>query len=64
MITPEQEKEYLEGGGGRCPFCGSPNIVGDHIEVDGSTAWQEVSCNACEKRWHDVYNLVGAQEIE
>ena len=48
MITQEDVKTYLLCGGGKCPFCGSTEIVvGRQIEVDGMHAWQRISCYDC-----------------
>lgn len=55
------EQEYRELGGGRCPYCHSDNITGDAIEVDGSIAWQPVSCDDCGKDWEENYSLIGYQ---
>lgn len=56
-LSVEQKKDYLSGKSGQCPKCKSLNIVGEHIEVDGQTAWQEVSCSNCEFIWNDIYTL-------
>ena len=44
---------------GHCPYCGSVEIEGDDWEVDGDRTTQEVSCNACGRRWYDLYQLAG-----
>jgi hypothetical protein len=56
MIT---EKEYVDRLGSICPFCGSHDIVGDHVEIDAFGASQEVSCNDCSGVWTDLYSLTG-----
>lgn len=38
-----------------CPVCGSTEIEGYFIEIDGTFAFQECSCNDCESTWLDRY---------
>jgi formate dehydrogenase maturation protein FdhE len=54
-------EEYVAKGGGCCPFCGSGDLTGRFIEVDGRTAAQPVDCNNCEAEWIDMYTLTGYQ---
>jgi hypothetical protein len=57
-LTPEQKQKYIEANNANlCPFCESADISGEHIEVAGKEAWQEVSCNECGEGWRDVYAL-------
>lgn len=58
-VFPISPAAYAAGGGIRCPFCGSRNIRGEHIEVEGGKAYQEVGCDDCDKSWLDEYKLVG-----
>lgn len=62
-LTKKDIKRYLKHPG-RCPYCGSPDITGKSIDVDGSVATQEVGCDAsgCDRSWMDVYSLTGIQE--
>lgn len=55
-LTAKDIKRYLQHAG-MCPFCGSEDIVGDSIEVDGNCTWQEVKCSICDAEWRDVYTL-------
>ena len=55
-------KNYVEGGGVSCPFCGTQNIEGQNLEFDASCIWQKVICGDCGKRWTDTYSLVEAEE--
>lgn len=50
-------EEYVAKGGSLCPFCGSDNIEGYSVEIDGNTAWQDIGCNECDNEWRDVYKL-------
>ena len=57
------EKRYMDAGGGVCPYCFSEDITGEDIDIDGSRARQEVTCNVCDKSWHDFFKLVGASPV-
>jgi hypothetical protein len=50
-------EEYVEEGGARCPFCGSDEVTGDSFTSGGGEASQEMSCDACDAKWEDVYAL-------
>lgn len=56
MLT---DPEYVEIKGSRCPFCGSEDIEGAHMEVEEGGATQEVSCLKCHMAWLDCYALTG-----
>jgi len=56
--VPLSDEQYLKKAA-TCPFCGSDNISGEEISIEGNEAWQEVSCNDCESSWQDIYELVG-----
>lgn len=57
-------EEYVAKGGNCCPNCGSTQLTGGPISVDGIQAIQEVFCNNCGASWADVYDLVGYTEME
>jgi len=62
-LSEGQIKQYAEGGGVKCPHCGSPEIEGmSGFECDAGYIDQEVRCGGCGKAWHDVYRLVGISE--
>jgi transposase-like protein len=43
-----------------CPFCDSANIDADtKMEFDGGQAWRGITCNNCNKKWVEIFNLVG-----
>jgi hypothetical protein len=50
-------KEYFRNG--CCPYCGSENLEGEGVNIDGDTAEQEVGCNDCNRSWYDKYSLIG-----
>ena len=64
-LTRQDVKRYLKNSG-KCPYCGSPDITGKSIDVDGPVATQEVGCDAkdCGRSWTDVYTLTGVMEAE
>jgi len=61
---PMTQKEYVNSGAGACPNCGDEQIEGGSIVVEGSAAWQPVSCLACDARWNDTYEITGYAELE
>jgi transcription elongation factor Elf1 len=59
-LTEKQKADHLKKPH-VCPFCGSPDIEGQSVEVDGSYANQRVSCVACGRRWYDNYSLTSVE---
>ena len=55
----EEADRYVRYGYTRCPICGSDNISGRSVQIDGNDAWQDVSCFECEAEWEDLYQLMG-----
>jgi transposase-like protein len=43
----------------RCPVCGSPDIEGEHVEIENingvQLAFQRCQCAACGAKWTDQY---------
>jgi len=62
MLTEEEKIDYIEGGYSHCPYCGSADIVGGSVEIDGNGAHQDVTCNECNREWSDVYVLIDILE--
>ena len=59
------EANYVRLQGVLCPDCWSSNIEGDgSVEIEGSDAWEAITCNACGARWTDQYTLIGYEELE
>lgn len=54
VITSEK---YVAAGAGMCPFCRSGDISGGPVEIEGTTAWQDVTCNDCQHNWQDIYEM-------
>ena len=40
-----------------CPVCGSTEIEGESVSVEGRKAVQECGCNDCNSKWEDQYQL-------
>lgn len=52
----EVEKNYLENGCSRCPFCGSKDI---HVIPASHEDAKEVLCENCREHWLECYEIVG-----
>jgi Zn ribbon nucleic-acid-binding protein len=61
VLTFKSKTDYVRAGGNHCPYCGSEDITGSHMEVDGRDAWQEVTCTNCGRDWRDVYRLADVE---
>lgn len=59
MSKPLTPAEYVAKLGVVCPFCGSHDIEGGAVEIDGGIAYQPVSCLECDSEWTDTYALTG-----
>ena len=38
-----------------CPYCGSTDLEGGSVTVEGNEAWQDVGCLDCGADWTDVW---------
>jgi hypothetical protein len=54
-MTQTQYLQRRQSGTNPCPVCGSSEIEGDSIEIDGKFAFQECGCSDCESTWLDRY---------
>jgi hypothetical protein len=48
-----------------CPWCGSDDLGGTEVVIEGPNAFQDMSCGECGKAWHDCwerYDLVLHEE--
>ena len=62
MEPADKGDEYIEDEadiylGEECPNCGSRDIEGGPIDVEGTGAVQEMKCLDCGSSWEDVYSL-------
>ena len=62
-IPEPARSAYLAAAGQHCPFCQSRAIAGGSFEVDGGTAWQDVTCRACGRAWQDLYTLTDVEGV-
>ena len=58
-MTVLTEKEYVEVKGTKCPACGSIELEGRSINIEGGSARQGMCCLDCGAFWEDVYKLEG-----
>lgn len=56
-LTAERRNAYIEAGGIYCPFCNSPDIEGEFVEVAAGRATQPLYCLTCQRHWTDHYVL-------
>ena len=63
-LTEKQKAEYLKAGGVCCPYCGSGDICGSHVEIEYACCFQNIRCSTCGKEWTDIYKLVNVEEVE
>ena len=61
-LTEEARQQYVQDGGVHCPYCGSADIEGSSLEVDGGSTIQKIYCLDCDREWTDVYQLTGIIE--
>jgi len=66
-MKTKTSKEYLARSS-RCPFCDSGDITGEGRAYEGDQITQVIEfrcrCNDCDRRWYDIYQLIGYEEIE
>jgi len=49
---------------GKCPICGSEQIDGGFINIEGVEAVQEMTCTECGASWDEVYTFSRRYNIE
>ncbi|WP_419833709.1 hypothetical protein [Endozoicomonas atrinae] len=60
-MNDQQKKQYIQGGGVSCPYCGDGNLeslMGDYNE---SGVYYHVTCEGCHKKWTEVYTLTDVE---
>lgn len=66
--TPDEgrmtEAQYTALRGCRCPSCGSSDVEGGFVNIDGGTASQAVCCGECGAGWSDTYTLMGYADLD
>jgi DNA-directed RNA polymerase subunit RPC12/RpoP len=48
--------------GTKCPNCGSEDITGEDFDYESNT--RPVSCNSCNARWNETFQLTGFTDLE
>ena len=46
-----------------CPFCGYGAVEATKTDAFENMMYQWVRCDKCGTEWHDVYELVGFEEV-
>ena len=47
-----------------CPFCEHKAVEATKLEAFENMVYQWVRCDKCETEWHDIFELVGIEEVE
>jgi len=61
-MKQEDIDKYINHRGLHCPYCNSPEIEGNYVNVDAGFAWQKIKCLNCDKSWINIYKLVNIEE--
>jgi hypothetical protein len=56
-LTEAQKKEYVEDGGGYCPYCKSHSYEGGSLDFEAGGIYQSMHCVECGETWVDAYHL-------
>ena len=64
ILQKMRSKEYIKSGATECPFCYSTNLksTGEY-DVGGTEAFNEVECQACHRKFREIYKIKGIEEI-
>lgn len=62
-LTRVMKKKYMDKAGNGCPYCGSDDLNGSRFNSDSMCAWQDITCQSCNKEWRDVYTLTDIEEV-
>jgi hypothetical protein len=61
-MTEDQKKAYLESTD-KCPYCQSPDIVGEEYTYEGGEVCQTIRCESCCRAWREVFRLAEVEEV-
>jgi hypothetical protein len=64
MLTWEDKRDYVRGGGVRSAYCQSEDLEGGQGEFDAGAAWVTVTCSGCGEAWHEVYHLAAIHPLD
>jgi hypothetical protein len=56
--------EYIEAGGGFCPYCHSDEIEEEDIYYDSGSRDYRIGCLSCSRKWWEHYTLEEIIKIE
>jgi hypothetical protein len=56
--------EYIRTGGTKCPFCGADGdqLDSGSFETDCNYSSREVTCDACDEEWTELYTMTGVTQ--
>lgn len=55
--NPTVAEHYLKHDPAACPACKGRSINGDEVQIDNTTAFQDILCMDCGAAWQDNYSL-------
>lgn len=61
-IKEEERKQYVNEGGGYCPYCKSHQYEGGSLDFECGNIYQTMLCNECGESWVDCYTLSNVLE--
>lgn len=64
MIYPTDEEHVIQAQTEPlCPACGSVELTGSEVYIEGSACYQDCGCSDCGTTWTDVYTLAGYSNL-
>ena len=59
MFTPEQQEDYKNHLGLKCPFCGDDDVSSEmqEMDMDPLNIRIPVVCKTCGKKWDEEWTL-------
>jgi hypothetical protein len=64
MLTWKDKRDYVRGGGVRCPYCQSKDLEAGEAEFDADFAWRTITCTGCGEAWHEVFHLATIHALD
>jgi hypothetical protein len=64
VLTEAAVREYVNDGGGHCPFCGGDRLSSGDADAQEASAWLDVACKDCGVAWRDSFALVGIDVLD
>lgn len=65
-LTEKARKRHLRNGGHNCPYCKADYMelnYGELSPVEDGNIEQIVTCDKCNRRWMDVFQLAEIREL-